>query len=355
MDILNNRFITYDKIIGSVEPKGRELEDFGVNYGDVLFQRSSETLEDVGRANVYLDNKTALFGGFVIRGKKIGNYNPLFFRYLLSSPNVRKRIIVKGAGAQHFNIGQDGLSKVSLFVPKEEEQERIGHLLNLIDERIETQNRIIEKLQSLMKGLNDYLQESATLSYTLSFSDIGEDYSGLSGKSADDFGSGKPYITYLSVYSCTFVDDNCYAMVSVAPDERQNVVLNGDLLFTLSSETPEEVCYGAVYNGNEKEIYLNSFCFGVRNIEGKVYSPYMAYFFNSSRFRREVYPLAQGSTRFNLQKSDFLHKKFALPSKDEQRKLFKILNAYDNKIKAEKLILAQYQLQKEFLLHNLFI
>ena len=46
-----------------------------------------------------------------------------------------------------------------------------------------------------MKGLNDYLQNSVPLSYSLSFSDIGEDYSGLSGKSAEDFGSGKPYIT----------------------------------------------------------------------------------------------------------------------------------------------------------------
>ena len=112
------------------------MNEFGVNYGDVLFQRSSETLEDVGRANVYLDNKTALFGGFVIRGKKIGKYNPLFFRYLLSSPHVRKRIVVKGAGAQHFNIGQDGLSKISIFVPTTKEQERIAQLLDLIDERI---------------------------------------------------------------------------------------------------------------------------------------------------------------------------------------------------------------------------
>ena len=113
MDILNNNYITYDKIISSVEPCGKEIEDFGVNYGDILFQRSSETLEDVGKANVYLDNKTALFGGFVIRGKKIGEYNPLFFRYLLSSPSVRKRIIVKGAGAQHFNIGQDQIRSVN--------------------------------------------------------------------------------------------------------------------------------------------------------------------------------------------------------------------------------------------------
>ena len=128
MDILNNRYITYEKVISSVIPNEGDLEDFGVNYGDILFQRSSETLEDVGRANVYLDNKTALFGGFVIRGKKTGDYDPLFFRYMLSSPYTRKRIIVKGAGAQHFNIGQDGLSKVELFVPSLDEQKRIGEL-----------------------------------------------------------------------------------------------------------------------------------------------------------------------------------------------------------------------------------
>ena len=319
---------------------------------DVIIPSSGETAIDISTARcVPFDN--ILLGGDlnIIRLK---DQDGRFFSYQLNG--VRKHDIAKIAqGVSVVHLYGDSLRHLKVRYPSKAEQEKISSLLAAIDGRITSQSRIIEKLQSLMKGLNDYLQESATLSYTLSFSDIGEDYSGLSGKSADDFGSGKPYITYLSVYSCTFVDDNCCAMVSVAPDERQNVVLNGDLLFTLSSETPEEVCYGAVYNGNEKEIYLNSFCFGVRNIEGKVYSPYMAYFFNSSRFRREVYPLAQGSTRFNLQKSDFLHKKFALPSKDEQRKLFKILNAYDNKIKAEKLILAQYQLQKEFLLHNLFI
>lgn len=355
MDILNNRYITYDKIIASVKPKENDLKEFGVNYGDILFQRSSETLEDVGRANVYLDKETALFGGFVIRGKKIGEYNPLFFRYLLSSPNVRKRIIVKGAGAQHFNIGQEGLSKVALFVPSEKEQEHIANLLNMVDERIETQIRIIEKLQSLMKGLNDYLQESVTLSYSLSFSEIGKDYSGLSGKTAEDFGSGLPYITYVSIYANSFVDDDCCGKVSVSSGEKQNVVLKGDMLFTLSSETPEEVCYGAVYSGNSTETYLNSFCFGVRNTEGKVFSPFMAYFFNSKRFRREVYPLAQGSTRFNLQKPDFLRKRFFYPSIDDQHKIFKILNAYDNKIKLEYQVLAHYQHQKEYLLHSLFI
>ena len=153
MDILNNAVITYDCIKASVDVTEKELADFSVEKGDILFQRSSETLEDVGRANVYMDYKTAVFGGFVIRGKKKGEYDPQYFNYLLRSPFARKRIIPMGAGAQHFNIGQEGLSKVKLHFANIEEQKKIGKMLSLLDERIATQNKIIDKLQSLIKGL----------------------------------------------------------------------------------------------------------------------------------------------------------------------------------------------------------
>ena len=154
MDILNNQFIYYDDIRASVEVIDGDLETYGVNYGDILFQRSSETLEDVGQANVYLDSKPVVFGGFVIRGKSKGNYNPLFFRYLLASPAVRKRIITKGAGAQHFNIGQDGLSKVCVDIPCKQEQEKIAKLLSLLDERMATQSKIIEDLKKLKSAIS---------------------------------------------------------------------------------------------------------------------------------------------------------------------------------------------------------
>ena len=155
MDILNNPVITYDCIRASVQATDAEMSSFSVENGDILFQRSSETLEDVGRANVYIDDKVAVFGAFVIRGKKKANYNPLFFRYLLSSPYARKRIIPMGAGAQHFNIGQEGLSKVLLNFPSIEEQTKIASLLHLLDERIATQSKLIEKLESLIKGIVD--------------------------------------------------------------------------------------------------------------------------------------------------------------------------------------------------------
>ena len=153
MDILNNPYISYDCIRASVNATEKEKQEFNVEYGDILFQRSSETLEDVGHANVYLDRKPALFGGFTIRGKKKGDYNPLFFKYLLDSPKARKKVIVKGAGAQHFNIGQEGLSSVSLFFPAIREQAKIAELLQLLDQRIAIQNKVIEKYESLIKAL----------------------------------------------------------------------------------------------------------------------------------------------------------------------------------------------------------
>ena len=154
MDILNNQFICYDNIRASVEVVDGDIETYGVNYGDILFQRSSETLEDVGQANVYLDSKPAVFGGFVIRGKSKSNYYPMFFRYLLASPTARKKIIVKGAVAQHFNIGQDGLSKVCLNIPSIQEQEKIAKLFECIDTRIATQNKIIEDLKKLKSAIS---------------------------------------------------------------------------------------------------------------------------------------------------------------------------------------------------------
>ena len=153
MDILNNAIITNDCIRASVDVSEEELQNFCVGYGDILFQRSSETLEDVGRANVYMDDKPAVFGGFVIRGKKKAEFNPLFFRDLLASPFARKKIIPMGAGAQHFNIGQEGLNKVKLNFPNLKEQEKIGRFLTLLDKRIAIQSKVIDKLQYLIKGI----------------------------------------------------------------------------------------------------------------------------------------------------------------------------------------------------------
>ncbi len=195
MDILSEGVINYDNIRGKVNATEKEIECFGVKDGDLLFQRSSETLEDVGRANVYMDNRTAIYGGFVIRGRKIGNYNPLFFKYLLATPLARKRTCRMGAGAQHFNIGQEGLSKISLYFPSIEEQRKIARFLSLIDERIATQNKIIEDLKKLKSAIVDNLMtpqkewESTKIGNVLSIGS-GRDYKHLRDGNIPVYGTG---------------------------------------------------------------------------------------------------------------------------------------------------------------------
>ena len=354
MDILNNQFICYDNIRASVEVIEGDIETYGVNYGDILFQRSSETLEDVGQANVYLDRKPAVFGGFVIRGKSKGNYHPVFFRYLLASPTARKRIIVKGAGAQHFNIGQDGLSRVCLNIPSIQEQEKIAKLFECVDTRIATQNKIIDKLKSLIKGLNDNIHKDIK-GEIVCFADLGEAYAGLSEKSGDDFGKGEPFITYMNVYQNTYISEMDYEFVQIAPNERQNCVQYGDVLFTLSSETPEEVGMGAVYLGNTQKLYLNSFCFGIHIYDERVLPRYLAHFISSTSFRKAIYPLAQGSTRFNLQRNDFMKMRFVLSTIEEQEHIVKTFDALHCRLANEMSLAEQYFLLKQYLLSQLFI
>ena len=85
MDILNNSCITYDVIKGEVDVDEKTLQNFTVEYGDAVFQRSSENVQDAGRTNVYMDkDRPATFSGFVIRGKRIANYEPMFMNGLLN-------------------------------------------------------------------------------------------------------------------------------------------------------------------------------------------------------------------------------------------------------------------------------
>jgi len=276
-----------------------------------------------------------------------------FLYYLIQTK--KKDLIRKSCGSTFLEISANEVRKIQVSVPSDVEQQKIAELLSLIDERIATQNKIIEKLESLIKGLNDSLYKRYGDSIRTTFAKLGYSYSGLSGKSAEDFGTGKPFIPYLNVYSNNIVNENDYQYVRINDGEKQNIVQYGDVLFTLSSETPEEVGVGSVYLGID-EVFLNSFCFGF-HIENKelAYPPYFSYYVSSTPFRKFIYPFAQGSTRFNLCKADFEKTSIKLPSLENQKHIYAILNRITEKIETEKSLLEHYTTQKQYLLHQMFI
>ena len=292
------------------------------------------------------------FGAFMMVYR--ANDNPFILPLL--STNKYFSQVGENLGARINQITTSDFNGFEFYFPENHaERTKIAELFRLLDERIATQNKIIDKLQSLIKGLNDSLYQQYGNEIMTSFSKLGQSYSGLSGKLADDFGIGKPYITYLNVYSNNVVNENDYQYVRISDGEKQNVVKYGDVLFTLSSETPEEVGVGSVYLGKD-DVYLNSFCFGI-HIENKglAYSPYLSYYVSSTPFRKFIYPFAQGSTRFNLCKADFEKADIKLPSLDNQKHIYAILNHITEKIETEKMILERYTIQKQYLLRQMFI
>jgi type I restriction enzyme S subunit len=162
---------------------------------------------------------------------------------------------------------------------------------------------------------------------------IGNTFTGISGKNKDDFGFGKPYIPYLNIFNNAIIKDDHFDYVNIKDNETQEKVKYGDIFFTTSSETPEEVGMCSVYLGNSQELYLNSFCFGFRLTNDIDFSPiYLAELFRSNVGRRTIYKLAQGATRYNLSKTSLLKENIFVPPFKQQQKIAEILSTWDEAI-----------------------
>lgn len=326
MDILNNTVINNDCIRASVDVSEDELQNFCIENGDMLFQRSSETLEDVGRANVYMDNKPAVFGGFVIRGKKKAEYNPLFFRYLLASPFARKKIIPMGAGAQHFNIGQEGLNRVRLHFASLDEQKKIAQFLSLLDERIATQNKVIGKLQSLIKGIAQKIVRSnkpnvrltecmECKSSTLQESEVCE-------QGTYPVYGANGIVGYLDNYN--------------TEGEAVYIIKDGSGVGTVSYVTGKCSATGTLNTLQAKEGYSLQYLY------------YLLKVFNFE-------PYKTGMAIPHIYFKDYGKAKVFCPSYTEQLQYARLLSAIESKLSIEKNILTSLSLQKQYLLRQMFI
>lgn len=183
--------------------------------------------------------------------------------------------------------------------------------------------------------------------------DIGKSYSGLSGKTKEDFGHGDGhYVTYLNVFSNPITSH--LEVDAIEIDKRQYEVKAGDVFFTTSSETPEEVGMTSVCSFDTPNTYLNSFCFGYRLNEACIDLHFLAYNLRSDSFRKKITALAQGISRYNISKTKVMELSLSLPQSDEQKKIGVYFALVDNLItlhqrKYEKLVnLKKAMLDKMF-------
>ena len=181
---------------------------------------------------------------------------------------------------------------------------------------------------------------------------IGSTYTGLSGKTKEDFGHGEAqYITYLNVFQNTVSDITMTDKVEI--DTTQNEVKYGDVLFTTSSETPEEVGMSSVWLGHMPNIYLNSFCFGFRPNQ-KIDPYFLGYSLRAPYMRDKIKILAQGISRYNISKNKVMELEISMPNNEEQKLLGTFLQHIDLIITLHQCKLEKLKLTKKALLQKVF-
>ena len=332
-DILNNIYITYDNIKGLIDIDEKTLNNYSVTYGDILFQRSSEIKNDIGRTNVYLDkNNIATFGGFVIRGKKIGQYDPVFFNYLLKAPSSRKSIIRLGAGAQHYNIGQENIKTLNFYFPNEKEQAKIAYLFSKIDERIQTQIKIIDSISSQKKQIRNIL-----------FNDIHQ----TPNCCVQD------YVIYEQPQKY-IVHDSDYLPYS----KSLIPVLTANQSFVLGYTSENDGIYKKgdciIFDDFTNESKYVNFPFKIKSSALKILQTkeglLLKFFYEYLQFLNFA---AINHKRHYL--SEVAITEINVPDLKKQSYVCKVLSSVDIKLKNEEIILKNYKLQKHFLLANLFV
>ena len=285
-----------------------------------------------------------------------------FLLYYLETQYSNLRAISSGDGTRgglNLNI----INEYSVFLASLPEQKKIAAFFTLLDRRIQKQRQLVEFLKTYKRGVSEAIFERrlnfssllATEWKKYKLGQIGEFYNGLSGKSREDFGNGNcKFITYMNVYKNIIADESLCESVKIRKEEEQNSVKYGDVLFTQSSETLEEVGYTSVWT-HSSQPYLNSFCFGYRFYDSVMTNPiFIAHYMRSNYIRKAIMKEGQGATRVNLSAERLKNLNIFLPDIKGQNKIAEFLSGLEDRIHKEESVLENMTMEKSSLLQKMF-
>jgi len=290
-----------------------------------------------------------------------------YYPYFRSYEFIKHKLVSHVYGIRDGrSIDIDGMKTIEIPYTSIEEQRKIGDYLDCLDHLITLHQRKCEQTKKLKKYMLQKMfpQNGAKVpeirfdGFTYDWEqrklgDMGSTYTGLSGKTKEDFGHGDAkFITYMNVFSNPVA--NLDMTESVEIDSKQNCVKAGDVFFTTSSETPEEVGMSSVMPENADNIYLNSFCFGYRPTE-KFDLNYLAYVLRTESFRKEMTFLAQGISRYNISKNKVMEVEIPIPSLDEQSRVGQYFKNLDTLITLHQRKCDELKKMKKYMLQNMFI
>lgn len=293
------------------------------------------------------------------------NDTPNFINALLDTEKFRNEIH-KNLGATINQITTGTFKKMKFNFPENEERFKIGQLIRQLDDIITLHQESITKIDKVLQifqtkmfaNLQEDTPKIRNVNYSdhwnqLRLGDIGNTFTSLSGKTKDDFGHGDAeYVPYLNVFSNPIADTSLTD--KIMKDSKQNNLKYGDILFTISSETPNEVGMSSVWLDNRPDVYLNSFCFGFRPVVTYNHL-FLASLLRSDIFRKQMYILAQGVSRYNISKVKAMDIKLKAPGYDERVDIGRFLKLLNSRLMLQKQKIKALQELKKVYLRKMFL
>ena len=327
--------------------------------GDVIFADASEDLNDVGKSIeiVKLNSEKLLSGLHTLLARPKRNIFFVGFNgYLFKSNFVRSQIQKEAQGIKVSSISAKRISNTELFYPTHQEQTKIASFLSLIDERIQTQMKIIEEWEKLKKGMIDELfsQKMSFINEKKIFICKTKSLSTLLIKN-NEKNKKRKYSKVQSVSNkLGFANqEEIFANRRVASINISNYYVIRKGIFAYN---PSRIDVGSLAYKVDDEISIISplyVSFGTKKTY--VVDLYLFYWFSSKYFITQMNSSFEGSVRNTLSYESLGRMKMVLPPIDKQQEIASILSSFDKKLSIERQILAQYQNQKKYLLQNMFI
>ena len=339
-------------IIDGNVPKNYEL----CKEGDIVFADASEDTNEVAKAVEYynLNGKKVVCGLHTIHGRDNKNKTVVGYKgYAFSSMSFHHQIRRIAQGTKIYSINSKNFSECYVGIPSKDEQQKIADLLRLIDERIATQNKIIEDLKKLKSAIIENVFDNKH-SERLQLDNVGSYIRGLTYSSNDVVEHGGTLVMRSNnIVNGSLLDYNNNVVFVNKQMSAEQQLQNGDVVICMANGSSSLVGKSSFYDGScHSPITVGAFCGIYRSKE-----PIVKWLFQTNKYRRYIWNSLQGGNGAiaNLNGEDILNMSFSIPNAPIKDTCVKMLTSVDSALENNMSLCALYTLQKQHLLRLMFI
>ena len=329
-----------------------------VRLGDIFFTTSSETPTEVGMTSVLLDGIEDCYLNSFCFGYRLSNKEetlPEYFRFYLRASVIRNKLSILAQGSTRFNISKNEVMRMGINLPNSSEQEKIAALLSCIDERITTQNKIIEDLKKLKSAIIDKLLgrvQTAQSDRMVKLGEIGKFTRGLTYSAEDIVEDGGIVVVRANNLSNGEAVNFYNEIVRVdKPISGSQLLKYGDMVICMANGSSALVGKASYYNETTDSIAtIGAFC-GIYRSDKKI----VRWLLQTNKYKRVIHKSLQGGNGAiaNLTPNDILGLSFIIPKQEPS--IVELLQGFDEKLDIEISLLHSLQKEKQYLLSQMFI